>query len=447
MRHPGLTIGGMLAASALALAACGSTSATGSSTTSSSTASKSTSPSSAGVASSKPATISFMEAMSSGSQKSALATLTSRFEKAYPNITVNLVSEPSYAVLRQKEEAAVAAGDPPTMGQAYENWAASYASSQAIVPLESYVDGSQGVSSSARSAIWSGVWKDLYLPDGKIWMWPFNKSDYVNFYNATALKKAGLSVPTTWAQYATDAKKLTTGTQWAESLDTGTSSAPQNGTYVYLSLVRAYGGSWTANGKPTLDTPAAVKALAYLQTLVKEGAVKVGTNYPGQTALGAGRGVFDLSTVAAYPFDLKAVGNKFTMKVAALPSGPAGPGNALEGTNLVLFAKTTSAQRGAAWSFMKWLSEPAQTAYWAEQTGYLPVTKAALPSMSSYDATHPIQKIAADELQHATGTPAYSWWTEAVGQVAQAMQAVLTGGASPASALRTAQQAALAAAG
>ncbi|MGH9069516.1 MAG: ABC transporter substrate-binding protein [Acidimicrobiales bacterium] len=388
-----------------------------------------------------------MEAMSSGTQKPTLATLTSQFEKAHPNITVKLVTEPDYATLRQKEEAAVAAGSPPTLGQAYENWAASYASSQAIVPLTSFVSGSDGITSAAKAQIWKGVWKDLHLPDGKVWMWPFNKSDYVVFYNSNMLQKAGVSVPTTWAQYAKVAKKLTTGNQWAESIDTGTLSAPQNGTYVYLSIVSSYGGQWVSNGKPNLDSPAAVKALTYLQGLQKEGALKIGTNYPGQTALGAGHGAFDISTVAAYPYDLKAVGKKFTMKVAAVPSGPAGQGNAMEGTNLVIFSKATPAEQAAAWSYMKWLSEPKQTAYWAEQTGYLPVTKAALPLMSSYISTHPIQKIAADALQHATGTPPYAWWTQAVGQVGQALQAVLVNGQSPSAALKSAQSQAMAAAG
>ena len=389
--------------------------------------------------------ISFMEAMSSGTQKTALATLTSQFEKANPNITVQLIAEPDYGTLLQKEEAAVAAGNPPTMGQAYENWAATFAASKAIVPLNGYVSGKNGVSGAAQKQIWPSVWKDLYLPDGKIWMWPFNKSDYVVYYNSDMLAKDHVSVPTTWAQWAADGAKLTTGADWAESIDTGTLSAPENGTYVYLSMVRAYGGTWTNNQKPTLDTPAAVSALSMLQSMVKKGYVKIGTNYPGQTGLGAGRSAFDISTVAGYPYVVDAVGKKFTLKVAAVPSGPAGQANALEGTNVVMFSKAARAERSAAWSFMKWLSEPKQTAYWAEQTGYLPVTKAALPLMRSYDAAHPYQMIAAEALQYATPSPAFSWWTEAVGEVGGALEAALVNGQAPAQALAAAQQKALAA--
>lgn len=393
-------------------------------------------------------TITFMEAMSSGAQKPALDLLTKRFEASHPGITVNLIAEPNYGVLQQKEQASIAAGAPPTIAQAYENWAAGYADAKAIIPIGGYVNNKKvGVKPADQQQIWKGVWKDLYLPDGKIWMWPFNKSDYVVYYNADMLQKAGLPVPKTWVEYAKVAKAVTKNGNWAESLDTGTLSSPANGTYVYLSIVRAFGGTWVANGKPTLDTKAGIKALGFLADLKKSGALQIGTNYPGETALGAGRSAFDLSTVAGYPYVLAAAGGKFAMKVAPMFTGRNGQGNSLQGTNIVIFAKSSNAERAAAWEYMKFLSEPRQTAYWAETTGYLPVTRAALPVMKRYIATHPYQQIAAQSLQTAGGSPPYAWWTAAVGQVAQAMQSVLDNGGDPAAALGKAQQAALAAAG
>jgi len=392
--------------------------------------------------------ISFMEAMSSGTQKPALDLLTKRFEAQNPNVKVTLIAEPNYGVLQQKEQASIAAGQPPTIGQAYENWAAAYADAKAIVPLTSYVNNKKtGVTPKDQAQIWKGVWQDLFLPDGKIWMWPFNKSDYVMYYNPTKLAAAGLSVPKTWVQFATVAKALTKNGDWAWSTDTGTPAAPADGTIVMMSLIKANGGTWIANGKPTLDTPAAVKALGYLADLQKSGALQMGTNYPGETALGAGRSAFDLSTIAGYPYELSAVGGKFPMKVAPLPSGRNGQGNAMAGTNIVIFSKASSAEKQAAWEYMKFLSEPRQTAYWAEETGYLPVTKEALPIMKRYIATHPYQQIAAQALQVARGNPPYAWWTEAEGDLTTAMQQVLDNHGDPAHALAKAQQEALQAAG
>ncbi len=392
------------------------------------------------------ATITFMEAMSSGTLKTTLDGLVSQFEKAYPNITVTLIPEPNYATLQQKEEASVAAGNPPTIGQAYENWAATYAASNAIVPLTSYISGPNGVSSSEQSDFWTGIWQDLYLPDGKIWMWPFNKSDYIMYYNQNMLQADHLTVPTTWTQFAADAKAATTGGDWGLSMNPGTSSAPANGTYMFVSMMRAYGGHLLLNGKPDLNTSAAVQALTLLATMEKEGALKVGTNYPGQTALGAGKSLFDMSTVASYYYNQQAVGTKFTMGTAAFPNGPAGQGNAMQGTNIVIFAKSTPAQQQAGWTFMHWLTGTQQTATWASGSGYLPVTKSGLAAMSSYVATHPYVTIASQSLQSARGVPAQSWFTEEQGAIATALESVLINHESPQSALATAQATSAAAA-
>jgi ABC-type glycerol-3-phosphate transport system substrate-binding protein len=384
--------------------------------------------------------ISFMEAMASGTQKPSLDLLTKRFEAQHPNVKVTLIAEPNYGVLQQKEQAAIAAGNPPTIGQAYENWAAGYANAKAIIPLTGYVNNKKlGVLPADQKQIWKGVWKDLFLPDGKIWMWPFNKSDYVMYYNADKLAKAGLQVPKTWVQFATVAKALTKNGNWAWSTDTGTLAAPADGTIVLMAMIHAFGGDWIANGKPTLNTPAAIKALGYLADLKKSGALQIGTNYPGETALGAGRSAFDLSTIAGYPYELAADGGKFSMKVAALPTGRNGEGNAMAGTNIVIFSKASNAERSAAWQYMKFLSEPRQTAYWAERTGYLPVSKKALPVMKRY--------IASQSLNVARGNPPYDWWTVAEGQLATAEQAVLDNGGDPAHALAAAQAKAMAAAG
>ncbi|HET8605878.1 MAG TPA: ABC transporter substrate-binding protein [Gaiellaceae bacterium] len=393
----------------------------------------------------KTVTITFMEAMSSGKQKPALDLLTQRFERTHPGITVNLIAEPNYGVLQQKEQAAVAAGDPPTIGQAYENWAAAFADAKAIMPLDSYVNGTNGLTKAQQKQFWKGVWKDLYLPDGKIWMWPFNKSDYVMYYNADKLQKAGLAVPKTWVDFAKVAKAVTKNGDWAWSTDTGTLAAPADGGIMWMAITRAFGGTWVVDGKPTLNSKGGVKAMEFLKDLKNHGALQIGTNYPGETALGAGRSAFDLSTIAGYPYELGAVGGKFTMKVAELPTGRNGEGNSMQGTNVVLFSHASLAQRAAAWEFMKFLTEPRQTAYWSEETGYLPVTQAALPAMKGFIKTHPYAQVAAQSLQVARGNPPYAWWTTAIGEVSTALQAVLDNGADPKAALDEAQAKAMAA--
>jgi multiple sugar transport system substrate-binding protein len=72
-------------------------------------------------------TISFMQIMDSGTQKSELVALTDAFEKANPDITVDLEYQDSYGNLLAKETAGVAAHNAPTLGQVYESWASTRA--------------------------------------------------------------------------------------------------------------------------------------------------------------------------------------------------------------------------------------------------------------------------------------------------------------------------------
>ncbi|MCY0877976.1 MAG: ABC transporter substrate-binding protein [Firmicutes bacterium] len=386
-------------------------------------------------------TITFMEAMSSGTLAPALKALVAQFERTHPNITVELLPEPSYSVLEAKIEASVAAGQAPTIAQAYEDWAAGYVQSHAIVPLTSYVNGKNGLTAAEKRDFWPTIWKDQFI-NGTMYMFPFNKSDFVMYYNENWLKADHLPVPATWAQFAQDAKAVTNPKKdtWGISIDPGSSSGAANGTYLFVALIRAYGGGLlTGKNQPNFDSKAARQALQYLVNLYKAGYLKLGTNYPGQTALGSEHSPFDLSTIASYYYNEEDIGNKFTLGVAPFPKGPKGEGNVLQGTNIVMFQSATTAQKNAAWTFMKWLAEPKQTAYWAEHTGYLPVVKSAINLMKGYYNTHPYQKIAAESLQYAWEVPPLPGFDQAIGALANAIQEATVGHESVAQALKQAQ--------
>jgi multiple sugar transport system substrate-binding protein len=390
----------------------------------------------------KHVTITFMEAMSSGTLVKAMQALTQQFNRSHPGITVELIPEPSYSVLAEKEQAAIAAGNPPTIGQAYEDWAATYAASKAIVPLTGFVNGKNGVSAAYKADMWPEIWRDQFLPDGKMWMWPFNKSDFVMYYNATWLQQLKANPPKTWSQLGALAETVTNKSKgtWGLSMDPGGTSGPANGTYVYVALLRAFGGHLMQHGRIAWASPAGVKAMEFLKTLYDKGALQLGTNYPGQTALDAGHTLFDLSTIASYYYIATGKSGNFTVGTAPFPAGPAGEGNVLQGTNIVMFARSTAAQKEAAWTFMKWLTEPAQTAYWATHTGYLPVVRSALHLMKGYYATHPYQKIAAESLAYARPVPPVPGFEQATGILGEAIQEVLTQNVPPMTALKQAAQ-------
>jgi ABC-type glycerol-3-phosphate transport system substrate-binding protein len=382
-------------------------------------------------------TINFMEAMSGGSLKGALAHLTTQFEQANPNITVNLEESPDYTTLEKNEKDAISAKKAPTIGQVYEGWAADYARSGVIDPLDSYTGGANG---AALTSLYSGVRDDLKLCDGKTWMWPFNKSVYVNFYNQNMLTAAGQSVPTTWDQYATAAKAVSKNGVVGITIDPGGKGAPTPGLIWYEILADSYGTPvFDKNGMPQFNSANAVRAMQYLADMKKAGSLAVGTNYPGETALGAQKGLFDISSVAGYSYESAAVAGRFPMGTSDLPAGPAGPANQMNGTNIVVFDQASAAEKQAAWKYMQFLSSAQSQAYWATQTGYLPVTPAALTQMSAFLAKNPWMTTAAQALQHSSGTVPVPWADDAQGELAVALTDVLTSGTSPKDALAKAQ--------
>lgn len=383
-------------------------------------------------------TVSFMEAMSSGAQKTALAKITKDFMAANPNITIDLQEQPDYGTLQTKISAQTAAGKPPTIAQVYEDWAAEYAAAQVIVPLDSYIAKAQ-----QYEDFYDGIKADLQLPDGKAWMWPFNKSVVVMYYNAAMVKRA----PTTWDEFAQVAKSVSNAHVVALSVDPGNSSAPAGGTALFEIIAQAYGDPvFAGDGTPQFTKPSVVKALQYFVDLKKAGALALGKNYPGQTALGSQTGAFDISSVASYPYDLAAVGKKFTLGVAQLPTGPGGKqANQLAGTNLALFSAATDNEKAAAWKYMQFLTEPAQQAYWSAQTGYLPVCQEALqqPDFKAYAKKTPFVTGASAQLNSAAPLPPVKWINACSGYLSVAISEAVTQGKDPVAALQAAQADAL----
>ncbi|MDI5967477.1 extracellular solute-binding protein [Streptomyces sp. SL13] len=388
-------------------------------------------------------TISFMETMAASTQKSVMQKLTSDFEKANPKIKVQLIVQPDYGTLQAKETAAVSAHNAPTIAQMYPDWAATFAKSQVILPVSTYAGTS---SPSQLGDFYAGVRNELSLPDGKLWLWPFNKSVEVMYDNPAMLKAKGLSYPKTWDEFATDAKKLSNGNVVAISTDPGTPAAPAGGTIWLETLDYANGGTpFAKDGTPQFTSPQMVKALTLLAQMKKDGSLTLGTNYPGETSLAAAKGAFDIGSSAGYYYENQAVGKKFTLGTNDLPTGPAGQANVLQGTDIGMFASASKAQQAAAWKYMQFLTQPANQATWAAGTGYLPVTAKALPSMKAYVAQNPWVPTSMAALQNAKADPPYSWVTPAEGALVVAIQAVVDKGTSPAAALAAAQKTALAA--
>lgn len=394
-------------------------------------------------AASKHVAITFEGSLVRGPYSPYMKTIVSNFEKQNPDITVTLVGQPSWMVLHAALATALAGGSPPTLAQVENSWVPRYASAGALVPLNSFIKGSAGLSMSQIHAFWPEIWKQQSL-SGKTWMMPFAVSDTVLYYNASWLKKAHLPLPTSQQLLASDMKAVVSHSQntWGISMDPGTSSAAANGTFWFISLLRANGGHIFQGGKIAWDSAAGISAMRYLQKLYQDGAIKLGTNYPGQAAICSNHALFDISSTTSYPYLKKAEVSPFSLQALPLPAGLHGSGNVSTGFNLAIFSSATPAQQKAAWLLMKFINTSANQAYWSKNTSYLPSTSASMATLKSVMTQLPSLKPGSESLRYAKALPSHQGMTQILGNLSKAIEEVLLKNQAPATALRSSAQAA-----
>jgi multiple sugar transport system substrate-binding protein len=187
------------------------------------------------------------------------------WNKEHPDIHVDY-TEISSSEATTKFQTAVQAGNAPCLGQvSYDN-------------VLSYVaDGLlQNVTSAAKP------YEDDYLP----WTWnqvspegvtyglPQDIGPVVMYYRTDLFKKYGITVPTTWAEYAADAVKVhkedpsvVLGTLSPDDADMFSALAWQNKAVWWT----VKGDSWDVS----IDTSESQTVAAYWQKLIDEGAIKI----------------------------------------------------------------------------------------------------------------------------------------------------------------------------
>jgi multiple sugar transport system substrate-binding protein len=172
----------------------------------------------------------------------------------------------------------------------------------------------------------------------------------------------------------------------------------------------------------------------------KELVISTTANYQDQTDFDSGKAAFDLSSSAGLSYEISGASPGVQVKVAQMPAGPATQATELYGAPFTVFSKATAAQKQAAWLFLKFITEPAQTAYWAMNTGYMPVRRSALntPALKAYYAKYPDRLAAVNQLDAAVLEPALNGWEKAINDIDTQMSAALTGSKDPTAAMQQA---------
>ena len=370
--------------------------------------------------------------------------LVAGFEREHPDVKIHAIYAGNYDDARIKALAALKAGQPAQMSVLFSIDIYELLEQDLIVAFDD-------IATSSADRAWLKSFYPALMANGtykgKVYGIPFQRSTIVMYWNKDAFREAGLDAekpPANWDEMASMAAKLVKKDASGNVARWGV-MVPSTG-YAYW-MFQAFARE---NGQDLMNPegnrtnfahPDVIAALQYWRDLgakhkvMPEGTVEWGTLRQNFTE---GKTAIMWHTTG----NLTAVKDsaKFPFGVAMLPAAKQ-RGSPTGGGNWYLFKKSSPAERKAALAFIQWITAPERSAEWSIATGYVGTRPDAYdtPKLKEYVSGFPQAAVARDQLKFATAELS----TFQTGRVRKALddaiQAALTGGKSPADALKAAQ--------
>ena len=353
------------------------------------------------------------------------------FNRSQSQYEIRPTAAGNYREAAGKLQEAIRAGNPPVLFQAEFTTFSALAGAGQLIPLDG---AAASLPPELIRDLYPAVWRAGEV-GGVRYGLPWNVSTPVLFYNAAALRKAGVGVPKTWTELESAAARLKTGGRRP--------LVAVADAWTFEGLVAARGGQLVENGRPTFTSPAAVAALEQLARMVKAGTAQPRTlaeAVPAAFDFARGQNVMVVGSVANWtdfaklPFLELGAAPFPCEKVCAVPLG---------GANLAVVKGAGPQQTAGALAFWKFLMDPARLADWVKVSAYVTPRRSVQAALGDYYASNPYRKAAYDQLDNAAPRPAapqYAAWQplleEAIGK---AMRGQLSAAAALAEAQRRAQ--------
>ncbi len=322
--------------------------------------------------------INFWHAMS-GANEEAMLKITDDFMAEYPHIKVNLMNQGSYLDLFDKLMASAKAKQLPNMSQVYSNRLSWYVDKDLTLDLTPYMNDAEiGLTEEDRADFPQMFMDDCIWGEGQYAM-PFNKSMMVLYYNVDMFEEANLEVPTTWDEWANAAEALTKDTDGDGTPDIYGCVFANNLSTDIAPWLKQCGGSSMNEETNELyfDTPETKEAIEFLNGMFQNNTARfAGEDKNANTPLQQGRAAMCVASTSALPYIESGTMEGITINAAALP-GNKTDDQLFYGTNVATFNVGDDAQKEACWLYLKFLTSTENTAYFASQTGYIPVRKSA----------------------------------------------------------------------
>jgi sn-glycerol 3-phosphate transport system substrate-binding protein len=328
----------------------------------------------------------------SGPLNQLMTAMVGDFNSSHPGIRVEPVFAGNYVETMAKAMTAVQGGAPPDVAVLDTPELFSLLDRNAIIPLDDFV-------SQAGGKPWlDDFYQALLLnarANGHVYSIPWQRSTPIFYYNKDMFAKAGLDpnrAPKDWTELVQYAQKLTirdssgSVTQWGVEAPVVDTSP-----WVFQGfLIEAGAKYFDPDGKwVKFNSPEAVQALQFILDLQTK--YKVHPPGPSSPAFwGQVPQDFIQQKVAMI---YTTTGNmtfirtnaKFGWNAGFMPAGKQ-YGAPTGGGSFYIFDKVPRDRQAAAWTFIRWMTEPQQAARWSIGTGYVPIRKTELstPAFKAY---------------------------------------------------------------
>jgi len=280
-----------------------------------------------------------------------IAKVTALWNASHPGIHVAATETVAGDPEMTKLLTAAKAGNAPDVAQVEYQTVPTFVTNNYLANIAQY-DG------SLQSSFSPGIWKQVTLGSSALYGVPQDAAPMALFYRADLFKKYGLTVPATWAQFATEAAKLHKQNPKAYL---GTFSTEDPGEFAGLTQQAgaqwwtAHGSTWTVN----INSAASQQVASYWSGLVASGVINNQPQWTPAWNKGMNDGTYAAWVSAVWaPGDLvsESAANAGKWAMAPLPQWTAGTSSTGNWGGSSTAVMADSKHKQAAAQFAAWLN-------------------------------------------------------------------------------------------
>jgi sn-glycerol 3-phosphate transport system substrate-binding protein len=331
-----------------------------------------------------------------GASKNQEIELINRFHAKHPELTVQLIDAgKNYEEVSQKFNAALSGGDLPDVVVLSDVWWFNYALSGVIEPLDGHF-----AAAGVNVADYVDTFVDDYTFDGKTWALPYARSTQIFYYNKNIWAAAGLPDrgPESWTEFdewGPRIQQVVGPGKWAH----GWANAQNYLAWTFQGPTWTFGGGYSDKWTLKFSDPKTIAAGTFLSDSIN---VKKYAAIRPQYAVDFGTGI--VASALGSTGDLKGIqtntAGKLNFGTAFLPHPGGTAGCTTGGAGLAVPARISDQRKLNALTFIDFLTDTENTAYFSQATGYIPVRKSAVQdgAEQSFLNQHPNFTTAIDQL-------------------------------------------------